>query len=97
MDRKIIYFCSAVATMIVILLLPLPDPISTGEGHVVLSTQGKASLAVLAMVVILWMTEAIPFPIAGLVGMASLVIAGASGYQSLVKDGFGSPVFIFFI
>ena len=67
--RKRVFFVVAVAVMAAILLLPTPRPIATAEGPVALSTQGKAALAVLAMAVVLWATEAIPFPVTGLLAL----------------------------
>ncbi len=97
MRKNIIFFLAALAALIIIYLLPVPAPIEAGEGTVALTVAGKASLAVLAFVVILWVTEAIPFPVAGLLGMALLVVTRASELKPLVKDGFGNEIVLFFI
>ena len=58
-----VFFLAALLLFVIILLLPTPGPVDTGEKTISLTTQGKAALAVLAMAVILWITEAIPFPV----------------------------------
>ncbi|OGV47676.1 MAG: hypothetical protein A2017_21955 [Lentisphaerae bacterium GWF2_44_16] len=97
MKKNIILLFSAFIVMAVIMLLPSPPEIMTDKGAVALSLQGKASLAVLVMVVILWVTEAVPFPIAGLIGMVLMVMTGASGFKEMIKEGFGNEILLFFI
>ena len=62
-----------------------------------LTMQGKSTLAVLAMAVTLWITEAIPFSITGLFAISLLVITKAAPFKELVQDGFGNPIILFFI
>jgi len=94
---KMLFFLLALLALAAILLLPVPPEIQTDNGVIALTQQGKAALAVLAMVVILWITEAVPFPIAGLMGLVLLVMTKASALKPLVKDGFGNPIVLFFI
>jgi len=95
--KNTIFFLVAVAIMAVIMLLPSPPEIVTDKGVIALTIPGKTSLAVLVMVVILWVTEAIPFPIAGLVGMVTLVMTGTADFNALIKEGFGNNIILFFI
>ncbi len=81
----------------VILALPSPAPVDTGQGSAALSQAGKASLAVLAFAVVLWMSEALPFAVTGLLALVLMVIAGAAPFEKLVADGFGNPIILFFI
>ncbi len=97
MKKQIIYFCLALVAMGIILMLPLPPEIKLESKTIALTTAGKASLAVLTMVVILWVSEAVPFAIAGLIGMSLLVITKASTLKPLVVDGFGNSIILFFI
>jgi solute carrier family 13 (sodium-dependent dicarboxylate transporter), member 2/3/5 len=97
MKRKLLLFALSALTLIVIILLPLPLEISTGSGTVALTMQGKAAIGVLVMVVILWITEAIPFPVAGFLGLVLLVVTGASDLETLVREGFGNTIILFFI
>lgn len=95
--KNIIFFLAATAIMAVIMALPIPYQIQTNSGVIALTVHGKAALAVLAMVVALWITEAVPFPIAGLIGMVLLVVTGAADFATLVRNGFGNPIIMFFL
>lgn len=97
MPRNITYFGLALLALVVILLLPLPPAIETAGGTVALTPAGKAALAVLAMVVVLWISEAVPFPIAGLMGLVVLVMTRAAELKPLVADGFGNSIVLFFV
>jgi sodium-dependent dicarboxylate transporter 2/3/5 len=97
MKKSYIFAGLSVLAFALIMLLPLPPEIVTEKGTVALTAAGKSSLAVLAMVVILWVTEAVAFPVAGFIGMALLVITGAAGLKALVQEGFGNTIIMFFI
>lgn len=97
MLKNIFWLAAAIIVMAVIMMLPLPPEIIAAKGIVALTPQGKASLAVLIMVVMLWVTEAIPFPIAGLLGVVTLVITGTADFNALIKEGFGNNIILFFI
>ncbi len=94
---KMICFIVALASMAAILILPCPEQIETDSGAIALTVQGKAALAVLAMAVILWATEAIPFPVTGLLAITALVMTKAMDFRTLVSDGFGSHIIMFFV
>lgn len=95
--KKLLYFISSIVALVIILMLPLPPEITAGTKTIALTLSGKASLAVLTLVVILWVTEAVPFPVAGLMGLVLLVMTKASELKPLVKDGFGNTIILFFI
>ena len=97
MNKKLIFALLAAAALAVVLLLPSPPGIVHEGQTIALSRQGKAALAVLAMAVILWMTEALPFPIAGLLAMVALVMTKAAPLRTLMQDGFGHPIVLFFL
>jgi len=94
---KIFFGMLALSLLIVILLLPVPPPIKTTVKEISLTPQGKTTLAVLAMAVLLWMTEAVAFPVTGLLAIVVLVVTKAQPFRELVKNGFGSPIFLFFL
>lgn len=94
---KIIVFFFALVAMGAVLVAPCSVKIETGMREIPLTSQGKATLAVLAMAVILWATEAIPFPITGLLAVVALVMTKAMPFKTLVSDGFGSHIIMFFI
>lgn len=95
--KKLICFILALMALGVILLLPQPPEIETAKGIIALTVQGKAALAVLVMVVILWVSETVPFPVAGFMGLVALVMTKAAELKPLVKDGFGNSIVLFFI
>lgn len=95
--KRVIFFMAALVVMVVILLLPEPQAIDSGKGALALSAQGKASLAVLALAVLLWATEAIPFPVTGMLAMVLMVVTGVAPFRDLVQWGFGSTIVLFFL
>jgi solute carrier family 13 (sodium-dependent dicarboxylate transporter), member 2/3/5 len=96
-NRKALFFLLALAALAAILLLPLPPEIRTEKGVVALSAAGKSAIAVLVMVVILWVSEAVPFPVAGFLGLVLMVMTKAATLKALVQDGFGNAIVLFFI
>ena len=71
-----------------VLLMPTP------EG---LTDQGQRALAVMLLAVILWATEAIPVPVAGVGGVLLLVLVGAVPDIGPALYGFSQPVSYFLI
>lgn len=94
--RDLIAFISAVIAMIIIKEMPLSESIRNA-GSVVLTRQGQASLSVLIFALILWMTEAIPFHITGLLSVVLLALFKVDTYVEIVKSGFGNDTVTFFI
>lgn len=76
-------------TVFAIILL-MPNPTS-------LSIEGQRALAVMALVVILWATEAISIAVTGLLGVVLLVLLGTTGTMSEAIHGFSHPVAYFLI
>ena len=66
----------------------------TPEG---LTDQGQRALAVMLLAVILWATEAIPVPVAGVGGVLLLVLVGAVPEIGPALYGFSQPVSYFLI
>ena len=60
--RNAAIFFLALAVMALIIALPTPEPFYKGTEAISLTADGKIVMAVLCFAVILWMTEAIPFP-----------------------------------
>ena len=57
-----------------------------------LTREGKATIAILAFAVVLWMTEAIPFAATALVMLLLIPVFGVSSYADTVQLGFGHPI-----
>jgi sodium-dependent dicarboxylate transporter 2/3/5 len=98
MNRRLLYVLLALLAFLIILALPHPSAVTAGtSAPVELSSSGQAALAVLAMAVILWMTEALPFPVTGLIALTLLVVTGAREYRTLVQEGFGHDIVLFLL
>ena len=78
----------AVAVFVGVLLMPAPAG---------LAEPGQRALAVMLLAVILWATEAIPVPVAGVGSVALLVLVGAVPDVGPALYGFSQPVSYFLI
>ncbi len=86
----------SVAMIFIIQNLRLPDSV-TQVGQASLTRDGQAALGVLAFALILWMSEALPFHITGLLGIVFLALLGVDSYNNIVLVGFGNNIITFFI
>ena len=93
--RNAVIFFLALAVMAAIIALPTPEPFYKGTEAICLTADGKIVMAVLCFAVILWMTEAIPFPATSLCLLVFLHILGVENFKNLVKLGFGNNVLLF--
>ena len=73
---------------LVVLLMPTPQG---------LTPEGQRALAVMALAVVLWATEALPIPVTGLVGVILLVGLGAVPDTGAGLYGFSQPVAYFLL
>ncbi len=96
-SRAVVYLLTAIAVMVVVHWLPSPPPLDRGGELVELTAAGKACLAILGFAVILWVTEAMPFPVTSLSVLLLVPVLGISDYASVVRAGFGNPIITFFI
>ncbi len=76
------------AVFVAILLAPTP------EG---LTDEGRRALAVMALSVVLWATEALPIAVTGIVGIVLLVLVKAVPDVGVALFGFSQPVSYFII
>ncbi len=94
--KRLFIFGIAAACIFIIWNLPLPEGVTEVRGAS-LTREGQAAVGVLVFVLILWMTEAIPFHISGLLGMVMLALMGVESYSEIVRLGFGNNIITFFI
>lgn len=86
------------AVIILLLFISLPsDLFNTENTSVILTSEGKMALGVLAFVIILWITEALPFAVAALAGLLLVPLFGLMPFKETVAYGFGNSVVVFFI
>ncbi len=86
----------AAVVSILIILLPL-DLFNAGSSQVLLTADGRAALAILVFVIILWVSEVVPFAVAALIGLLLVPLFGLYSFQDTVAYGFGNTVVLFFI
>ena len=91
------WLLAAIAVMTVVTALPSPSPLVHEAEVVPLTAEGKAALAVLAFAVVLWVTEALPFPVTALSVMVLLPALGVSTFSTVVSQGFGHSIVVFLI
>ncbi len=91
---KTISLTAAVLLLIIINIAPLERVTSGGSS---LTMDGKAALSILVFVIVLWVTEAVPFAIAGLIGVLLIPVFGIETFTDVVGYGFGNSIVVFFI
>ena len=94
--KRIAALVMAVAVLLLIIILPL-DLFNHDEATVLLSSEGKTAIAILAFVIIIWITEALPFAVAALTGLLLVPLFGLLPFKDAVAYGFGNSVVVFFI
>ncbi len=85
-------FILIAAVLIMLFIIWLPISASTG-----LTVKGKTALGILAFAIILWMTEAIPFPVTGLSLVLFIPLFGLAPFKEAITLGFGNSIIVFFI
>lgn len=60
-------------------------------------TAAMAALGVLAFCLVLWVTEALPFHITGMLALAFLTLLKVGKYKDIISTGFGNDIVVFFI
>ncbi|MBN2655775.1 MAG: DASS family sodium-coupled anion symporter [Spirochaetales bacterium] len=94
--KKLLYFAIAAVVMALMMVLPVPDSIrNAGKG--VLTQEGQIAMGLLLFCLILWMTEAIPFHITGMLGVVLLAVFRVDTFKNIVSVGFGNHIIAFFI
>ncbi len=94
--KQLIYFGIALAAMLVLRSVPISDSIRI-VGDAELTVAGQTALGVLVFALILWMTEAIPFHVTGLLSIILLTVFRTGTYKDIVAVGFGNNIVTFFI
>lgn len=109
--RNLIILIAALAIGVIITLLPPPSSlIATITGSVNPNTgaasysqnmqtggPAMAALGVMAFALILWITEALPFHITGLLSLIFLTLLKVGKYKEIISTGFGNDIVVFFI
>ena len=96
-NRTVWFMAAAVGIMLAVHALPTPPPLERSGEVVELTSGGKATMAILAFAVVLWITEAIPFAATALFVLLLIPVFGVTSYAQAVQLGFGHPIITFFI
>lgn len=94
--KNLVFVGIAIAIAMAIMLIPIPESIAT-IGDAELTSAGQTALAILMFTLVLWMTEAIPFHVTGLLGVFLMALFNIDTFKNVVKAGFGNDIVIFFI
>ena len=94
--KQFFYLIMALAAMILVKEIPISDSIRI-MGDAEMTSAGQAALSVLVFALVLWMTEAIPFHITGLLSVVVLALFRVDTYSEIVYSGFGNNTVTFFI
>lgn len=94
--KNIIYIVLALLIALVFMNITIPESM-THVGDATLTKAGQTAMAVLLFALVLWMTEALPFHITGLLGIAMMALFKVDTFKIIVKSGFGNDIIIFFI
>ncbi|MGM9521792.1 MAG: SLC13 family permease [Oscillospiraceae bacterium] len=94
--RNILLFFLAAGICLLVCAMKVPRSIAVVNG-VELTREAQLSLGVLAFALILWMTEAVPFHITGLMSMVLLAVLNVGSFKDIVREGFGNDTIVFFI
>ena len=86
----------AIALFLLVAYVPLQENILTVKGAT-LESAGRVSLGILCFCLVLWITEAIPFHITGLLATVLLAVFKTDKFVEIIKTGFGNEVVAFFI
>jgi sodium-dependent dicarboxylate transporter 2/3/5 len=94
--RSGIFVLAALTVALAGYFFPLSEQITMVRG-VSLAAPAQSALGVLLFALILWMTEAIPFHITGLMSIFLLSIFRVDSFKNIVSLGFGNHIFVFFL
>ena len=95
-NRKLAAVFIALTLMLFVLFASIPSFIAIADGAELTET-GKAAIAVLIFALVLWLTEAIPFHVTGLLVVFLLALLRVGRFVDIVETGFGSHIAVFMI
>ncbi len=90
--RRLVIFAASLACIGIAWLLPSPEPYVLAGKSIALTESGRLALGVLAMVIVLWITEVVAFPIAGFIAIVLIHALGVQDFNTTLARGFGHPV-----
>ena len=95
--RKVVALGAAVVLMLAIAFAPSPAPLERAGNVIALTPDGQACLAIMALAIVLWVTEALPFAATSLLVLLLIPAFGITDYRRVVQAGFGDPIVTFIL
>lgn len=109
--RNIVFLVLALVVGFVVVFMQAPDSLRETIAKSVDTVTGKptystamqsggpamAALGVLLFCLVLWITEALPFHISGLLALVGLTLLKVGNYKEIISTGFGNDIVVFFI
>jgi solute carrier family 13 (sodium-dependent dicarboxylate transporter), member 2/3/5 len=95
--RRLVIFVVGCLLVLLAWALPVPEPIVADGKTIALTQSGKLCLGILALVVLFWMTEIMPFAITGFLAVVLLHAFGVQNFTAILAKGFGHPIATFVI
>ncbi len=86
------FIAAWVVFFLILYVIPLPEAMGIGGKVSALSPAGKAALAVVAWACIIWIAEAMPVGVTGIILPMLLVLTGAVGKFPQAASGYVTPV-----
>lgn len=86
------FFAAWILLFLFLFVVPLPDMVGNDGSLTALSAQGRACLAVMVWACTIWLTEAIPISMTGLMIPALLALTGAVKHIKHAAVAFSQPV-----
>lgn len=95
--KRLIIFTIGICFIIIAWLLPLPDSFYISGKFIELTQPGKMCLGILAMVILFWLTEIMPFAVSGLLAICLMHLLGVENFNDILAKGFGHPITCFIL
>jgi sodium-dependent dicarboxylate transporter 2/3/5 len=87
----------ALAAFAALRWIPLPEVLDSTGGQVPLPETGRVTMAIVALAMVLWSTEAIPFAATGLSLFLLFPMLGVATAEDVLANGLGHPLMLFFL
>ena len=94
--KQYLFLGLGLVALLLAIYLPLPQDLLTVNGAE-LTGGGRIAMGILFFALVLWITEAIPFHITGLLSVVLLALLRVDTFISIVQIGFGNHIVVFFI
>lgn len=85
--RQPLYLALGLALFVIAYFLPLPPPVTVGSEEIILTLNGKLCLGLLAVAILFWVTEVLPFHVTALGAMLLMPLLGVTDGVEVLKQG----------